>query len=439
MNARGVFQMIQSVANNPPKANLRFGAAIMAEALLILVALLQTSCTLQAPSASSGIGTGEPSGSAVVERGDFKHVLRLTGRVQAVESYNIKAPRLMRQRTGTLTITKILPSGERVKKGDILVELDRQDQLQNILDRQAEYDDLEQQIKKKRADQAAALAADITALKGAEVDLQTAKAEMRKNDIISKNDAAVNVENLKEAEAKLKQLQDTFDLKREAEAADLRILEIQRDRARKIVSHERDNIENMTIRSPMDGLVVLMPMSKGTRRLDPEEGDEVRPGAVFMLVVNPDAMEVTAAINQVDVSKITVGQAAEVHLDAYPELHFPGTVEHISAIGVGGSNSTRIRTFGILVSVQGKDPKLLPDLTAAVDIQMETYKNVLLLPRNAVIFRENQAVVEVLENGASEIREVQTGSMNECEIIIESGLDEGTTVALSPKIPDTRL
>jgi HlyD family secretion protein len=369
-----------------------------------------------------------------VKRGDFKGILRLNGRVNAVESYSAKAPRLARQRSSTLVITKILPTGTNVKKGDILVEFDRQDQLKNILDRQAEYDNLIHQISKKRADQIAAMAADKTELKAAEVDVQTAKVEMRKNDLIPKNQAEINLENLREAEAKLKLLEDTYALKREAEAADLRILEIQRERAEKAVFHEQNNVEKMTIRSPMDGLVVLTPMTKGTRRLDPEEGDEIRSGGSIMLVVNPAAMEVSAQINQVDISHVYVGQPAEIHLDAYPELHFPGRIEHVEAVASPSSNSTRIRYFTLLVSVQGSDPKLLPDLTAAVDVELEAQENVLLLPRNAVVFQEGRAWVELLDNGGSEVREIKTGSANECEIVVESGIEEGMRVALNPGI-----
>jgi HlyD family secretion protein len=411
----------------------RFVSSILC-ALPALFILAVTACTLST-SETSGTRTSMTADSVTVRRGDFKRILRLTGRVNAVESYDVKAPRLARQMSSTMVITKILPSGKTVKKGDILVEFDRQNQLKNILDRQAEYDDLVHQINKKRADQTAALAADNTGLKEAEVDVRTAKVEMRKNDLIPKNEAEINQENLKEAEAKLKLLEETFALKREAEAADLRILEIQRDRAKKVVAHEQSNIEKMTIRSPMDGLVVLVPVSKGTRTLDPEEGDEVRSGGTIMLVVNPTAMEVSAQINQVDISLVYVGQPAEIHLDAYPEAQFPGTVEHISSVASPSSNSNRIRYFTVLISVQGSDPILLPDLTAAADIQLESHENVLLLPRSAVVFQGDRALVEVLENGGSEVREIKTGPVNECEIMIESGIDEGTTVALNPVIP----
>lgn len=409
----------------------------------LLLVLAAAACTTQNSLNISGFQKSQNPETVTVKRGRFNHILRLTGRVNAVESYGVQAPRLARQMSSSMIITKILPTGTRVEKGDILVEFDRQNQLKNVLDRQAEYDNLVHQINKKRADQVAALAADKTELKAAEVDLQTAKVEMRKNEVIPQNEAEINKENLKEAEARLKQLKDTFELKREAEAADLRILEIQRDRALQAATHEQSNIEKMTIRSPMKGLVVLTPMSKGSLRLDPEEGDEVRPGGGIMVVVNPSAMQVSAQLNQIDVSKVYVGQPAEIYLDAYPDRRFPGTVEHINAIGTRGDSSDRIRNFTTLVSIQGSDPKLLPDLTAAVDIRLETQDNVLLLPRNAVVFQEHRAWVQVLEKGEFEIREVQTGSANECEIVIESGIDEGSRVVLSPQfslgVPPDRL
>jgi HlyD family secretion protein len=434
---KGVFPVFRKGPNKISMNCHRFGLKLL-WGLLALLLSLTAACTLLTSKTSEN-GTGGTTESVRVERGDFKRILRLTGRVNAVESFNVNVPRLARQMSSSMVITKILPSGANVKKGDALVEFDRQDQLKSILDSQAEYDNLVHQIDKKRADQTAALAADNTEIKGAEVDLQTAKVEIRKNDLIPKNEAEINLENLREAEAKLKLLQDTFALKRAAEAADLQILEIQRDRAYKAVSHEQNNVEEMTIRSPMDGLVVLVPMSKGTRRLDPEEGDEVRSGQNIMLVVNPYAMEVAAQLNQVDVSHVYVGQPAEIHLDAYPEFHFPGTVKYVSAIASPSSNSNRIRYFTVVVSIQGSDPKLLPDLTAAADIRMEAHEGVLLLPRNAVVFQEGRAWVQVLENGGSEAREIKTGAINECEIVIESGIDEGTTVALHPEIPQDRL
>ncbi len=373
--------------------------------------------------------------TVAVKRGDFRHILRLSGTVEAVESHTVQTPRLTGQMSSTMVITKIVGNGTQVRTGEVLVEFDSQSQLKNILDKQAEYDNLVQQIQKKQADHTSARAADETELISAEVDVRTAQVEMRKNEVIPGYQAEINKVNLAEAETKLKQLKDTFALKREAETAELRILEIQRDRAKRAADHAQRNLENMTIQSPMAGLVVLTATSRGSGTVDLQEGDDVRPGQTIMTVVNPSEMQVSAKVNQVDISQVYIGQPAEIRLDAYPTYVFPGKVERIGAIGTSSSYMKRIRFFSVTVSIQGSNPKLLPDLTAAVDLELEQDNDVLILPREAVAIRNGEAIVEVLETGKWKLQRIKLGLINECEVIVESGLEEGMIVSLNPQIP----
>jgi RND family efflux transporter MFP subunit len=399
--------------------------------LILAVAVASGACTKPSPGANPSAAVS--NGTVAVRCGDFRRIVRLTGGVRAVKSYTVLAPRLSGQMmgTGNMVITRIVRNGTNVRQGDFLVEFDRQNQEKNIIDRQAEYDGLVQQIRKKQADQLATQTADETELKAAEVDIGIAQVEMRKNEVVPKYQAEINKATLAEAEAQLKQLKETFALKRQAEAADLRILEIQRDRAKRALEYAQGNVEKMTIRSPMDGLVVLTPTYKGTRMVDPQEGDEVRPGGNIMLVVDPSAMQVLAKVNQVDLGQVQSGQFAEIRLDAYPDLIFPGKVESVGALAIAGS-SKRIRHFTASVSVQGANPRLLPDLTASVDIPVQSLADVLMLPRNAVIREKGESVVELISNGKAERRPVKTGPANDFDIVIESGLQEGMTVSLDP-------
>ena len=348
---------------------------------------------------------GAPAGHSVVaQRGSFRKSLRLSGTVGPVEYYGVQAPRLSGQMSGNMVITKIVRNGTRVRAGDVLAEFDRQSQTKNILDKQAEYDNLVQQIKKKQADHAALRAADETELRGADVEVQTCRVEMRKNDVVPGYQAETNKANLAEAEAKLKQFKDTFALKREAQAAELRILEIQRDRAQMAVEYAQGNIEKMTVKSRMNGLAVLASVSKGGHTAELQEGDEVRAGQGIMTVVNPSQMQVAARVNQVDIAQVFVGQPAEIRLEAYPDLMFAGKVESISAIGTRSDYVKRIRYFTIVISIQGSNPKLLPDLTSIVDLQLENAKDVLILPREAIAIRSDQAFVQILEYGKSKLQ-----------------------------------
>lgn len=401
----------------------------MLPALACCALLVLAACARFAPQAAQGSsGDNGVSNTVKVERRNFRRTVRLHGTVQAVESYSVIAPRLAGQTAMTMVMTKLVRNGTRVRKGDVLVEFDRQTQMQNVLDREADYNNLLAQIRKKQADQASAKARDDTELKAAQVDVQAARVDMRKNELVSIIEAEINIQNLAQAEAKLKQLQETYALKRQAEAADLRILEIQRDRARKAMVYAQTNIEKMAIHSPLDGLVVLTPVYRGSRYVDPQEGDEVRAGYPVMLVVDPLSMQVRARVNQVDLPCLQLGQTTEVRLDAYPDMVFHGSLDRLGAIGSASYYSPQIRYFGATVTIAGSNPKLVPDLTAAADVVVESLDSVLVLPREAIVHHKGQAMVEVWLAGRSELRPVKIGAMNDCEVVITSGVEEGTTV-----------
>jgi multidrug efflux pump subunit AcrA (membrane-fusion protein) len=101
-----------------------------------------------------------------------------------------------------------------------------------------------------------------------------------------------------------------------------------------------------------------------------QEGDQVEPGTPFMQVVNPAVMQVRVAANQQDFPRLQVGQTARVRLDAYPDQVFPATVEQLAPIGEPGSFSEKVRVFAVILSIRGNDPKLMPDLSAAVDVDI---------------------------------------------------------------------
>jgi multidrug resistance efflux pump len=314
---------------------------------------------------------GKPGTTADLARSSLNHpekVLRLKGTTEAVQARALLAPMLSGQQFGTLTIVHLTPSGTRVKKGDPLAEFDRQAQIQDYFDKKAEYEKLVDQVTEEQAKESAAKAKDETELKQAEDDLRKAELEVQKNEIKSRIDAEENQETLEEAKATLDQLQQTFDLKRKAALAGIKILEIQRDRTEQTMMHAKANSDLMEIHAPIDGVVVLNTIWKQGTMGEVQEGDQVRPGVPFMQVVNPSEMQVRVMANQQDFPSLRVGEAAKVRLDAYPDLVFPAKVEQLAPIGEGGDFSNRLRQFAVVVGIEGNDPKLMPDLSAAVDV-----------------------------------------------------------------------
>src|ERR1700693_442545 len=96
--------------------------------------------------------------------------LRLKGTTEAIQSRGILAPALSGEQTGSLTITKLIATGSRVKRGDVLVEFDRQAQIKDFLDKQAEYNKILDQVKQEQAKENAARAKDESELQQAESD-----------------------------------------------------------------------------------------------------------------------------------------------------------------------------------------------------------------------------------------------------------------------------
>jgi HlyD family secretion protein len=304
----------------------------------------------------------------------YDNTLRLSGTTQAEHSFAVLAPKLEGAQLGNMVITALAPAGAHIKPGDILVEFDPQAQVKDYLDKQNKYTELAGQVAQKQSDEEIARAKDETALETAENDYKKAQLELQKNEIVSRIDAEKNQETLDETRTTFKQLQETFELKRKAAAAAIHILELQRDRAQEDMQYAHSNASKMTVRSPMEGIAVLNSIWLNERMGTVQAGDQVNPGTAFMQVVDPSKMEVRVEVNQADVEKIHIGDHAQVRPDAYPGMSLPAVLEEISPLGQEGNFSDKIRVFSARFAIQGQDPRLLPDLSVAVDIDLASHK-----------------------------------------------------------------
>jgi biotin carboxyl carrier protein len=372
---------------------------------------------------------------AKVERKDFVRTLRLHGVIEAVKFHAVAAPRLSGQGGAPMIITRLIPAGTRVQAGDLLAEFDRQMQTKAYLDRETEYRDRVEQIRKKQAEQVADKVRDERELKEAEHAVVKAALDVKRNEILSKIDAEKNNHNLEEARARLEQVRRTVRLRQSVVVTEVRILEIQRDRDLAAMQNAQRNAEKMVVRSPLAGLVVLSTIFKSNGPGEVQEGDEVRPGVPFLQVVDPQAMQVRARVNQVDALSLAAGQKAMVRLDAYPDLSFPGRVHQVAAIALGGSFSDRIRTFPALFTIEGSDPRTMPDLSAAVDVELERVAGALVAPRDAVIEQSGRHFLRVRSGAGFDKTPVTLGLVGEQEVVIQSGAREGAVVLRGSAAP----
>jgi multidrug resistance efflux pump len=381
------------------------------------------------PEPQSQPGRGRDA-TVTLARRDFVRLVRLSGTVEAVQSTTVAAPRLSGPSSNSLVVMKLVRGGTRVRPGDLLVEFDRQDQLKNALDRRAELTDLEQQIRKKEAEGRAARAKDDSEIQQAQSALSRAELEMIKNPMIAKIQAEKNEQALEEAGARLKQLKTTYDLKRLAADADLRVLQIRRSKAESAMRQAESNATRMEIHSPIEGLAVIRTVWKTSAMSEIQEGEEVRAGVPVVDIVNPAKMRVRTRVNQADINGLRVDQPVKVGLDAYPDLFFGGRVAQISPIAVTSTLNPKVRNFVVLIDVSGSHANLMPDLTASLDVELARVPGALVVPRDTIRYDgEGRAFVRVKLGDRFEDRSVTVGATNAHEAVIAAGLEEGAVVA----------
>ena len=153
-----------------------------------------------------------------------------------------------------------------------------------------------------------------------------------------------------------------------AEAAALRILELQRDRQKVALERAKANAEKLVIKAPLGGMVALENIWKGGTMGHPLEGDQLYPGQSLMKIFDPSQMTVDAQVSEPDGASLASRMKAKVELDAYPGPTFDAVFESVSPVATTALGSP-VKQFRARFRLTSIDPRILPDLSAAVVVQ----------------------------------------------------------------------
>jgi HlyD family secretion protein len=370
-----------------------------------------------------------------VRRGRLHRMLRSNGTIQAVNSLMIRVPQLEDQ-AGNMTLMKLIPSGVEVKTGDVLAEFDRTKQLEKARDAHAKYEDLRHQVEQRKAQHRADTEKRGADFQQAQADLSKAELELRKGPILSEIDRLKNQAKLEDAQAHLASLKISQHSRDVAEAADLKVLELQRDRQKVMWERAEANAEKLVLRAAIPGMVARENTWRNDSFGPAQEGDQIWPGEPVLRIFDPSEMEVQVSVSEPDGASLKEGAQALVRVDAYPELVFKAHFDSASPVATSLLDSV-VKTFPARFRLDDRDPHLLPDLSAAVDLDVITKEPTLLIPRAAVHDRQGKPyVTRVTGANSTEERLLQVGGFNDTWIEIAAGLSEGDEI-LSPVDPRT--
>jgi len=301
--------------------------------------------------------------------GKTRRIIRSAGTTRAARSYTVQTPRIEGQ-PGRITLVRIIANGSVVKEGDLLAEFDQVQQLDLGRDTAAKFDDLSHQIQQKKAQNRADAARRTAEMREAQAELSKARIELRKGSVLPEIDRQKNEVTAENAARRVASLEKSHAARDRADAAALRILELKGDRQKVGLERVETNLKRMVIKAPLAGMVALENIWRSGTMGPAQEGDQLYPGQSMLRIFDPSQMLVQTTVNQADGARLSAGAKAKIRLDAYPGLEFDAVLEYASPVAASALDSP-IRFFPASFRILKTDPRILPDLSAAVDIVSE--------------------------------------------------------------------
>ncbi len=393
-----------------------------------------------------GSGPGIPTTRVVREPIEMK--VYTIGELRPSRTAMIVAPPIA---GGTLQIVNIVKTGTRVNEGDVVVEFDPSEQEYSLEQSQSQIEEADQQLRKVKADQAVRVSQDKVSLLRAQFDVRRAELAVKGNELLSGIEARKNLISLEEAKRRLAQLQQDIKSRASSDMADLAVQAAGRTKLMMGVKLAERNIENMTLRAPISGVVMLgqnleslmsssggISISSAMEIPEYRQGDQAYPGRLIAQIQDLDQMEILSKVTENERGSLTPGQPVEVRVDARPGILFAGKIKSLAESASSSMTSSSYldflealstRSFDATFEVDPKGEALNPGVTARVTIIGTSLTDALSLPRQALFQKEGKQVAYIRNSAGWETHEIQIKYLTESRAVIE-GIAEGTEVAL---------
>lgn len=333
-----------------------------------------------------------------------------------------------------MTLTSLAVGGVEVKRGDVVAELDAESLIQQLADYEETISQTEANLRRQVAAQAVNWESLQQTVRSAKAQLDRAIQDYKPAEVRTDIERELLRLTLEEEQASYAQQLESVPLKEISLKADTRVQEISYARQLKRGEDLRNDLKNYTYSAPMDGMVVVQAMmrDRSSDMTQYKVGDTVASGQVFLKIVDTASMQLEARSNQAESSELRVGQPAKVMLDAFPGLTFQGRVHSLGAIAVqSGRESYWVRGVPVVIQIEGKDARLIPDLSGSAEVRVGQRDNALAVPIEALYRERDKYFVYVKGAAGFGKREVSLGVRNFLQAEIASGLKAGEQVALS--------
>ncbi|TVR76925.1 MAG: HlyD family efflux transporter periplasmic adaptor subunit [Saprospirales bacterium] len=376
---------------------------------------------------SGDLGLGEEQAILIeVQKGDLTIQVRATGELQAKNSKQIQAPAAMRTAGVNRTqISDMVPEGTVVNEGDYVATLDRTEISNKIQAAISEIDRINNQLVQLQIDTAIEMQGLRDQLLNQQFILEERQLQMAQSKYEPQMIIRQAEIDLQRAERDYNQMIARYDLKQEQ--AEARIAEVNSTLRQE--QFKLDNLrklsEDFTILSPGPGMIIYQRNWSGRKG----PGSEITPWDLTVAEL-PDLSEFISLtyVNEIDISRVSVGQEVEVTVDAFPENIYRGIVTEVANIGQQLRNQDA-RVFEVTIELQEADDLLRPAMTTGNRIKVASIQDVLLLPLEA-LYRDSVDYVVANINSRKHRQEIIRAESNNIHFEVKAGLEKGQQLYL---------
>ena len=259
----------------------------------------------------------------------------------------------------------------------------------------------------------------------AQSSLRTAEAQRRQVDV-REGEVEAARRAVDQAEAGLDRAQaGRLSTRAQREAVTVALADLRRAEAG--LEEVQYNFTNTTVVAPRDGVILTKHVEEGT--VVPAGTAALAQGTAIVTIADITEMYVMANVDEVDISRIAVGQPVEINVETLPNERITGEVEKIFPQGAETEN---VVYFPVRIRVIDLHSEVRPGMTVDVSVLTAERQDVLIVPDSAIDRSGGKTVVQVLPEGAEEPvdREVEVGVTDWENTEIISGVEEGETVVL---------
>ena len=363
--------------------------------------------------------------TALASRRDIGSAVQATGTIKAMVGAEVKVGSRVTGKVEHL-YARI---GDRVKKGDVIVQLEQEDLKARVAKAKADLDLAEANLALIRSGSRK------EEIREAEERIEQARSTLdlskkimdREKGLLARGyttqetvdraekEYAVSLSQYKATQEAIQMVKEKFT-KEEIDASVAKV-----EQAKASLREAQVQLSYATITAPISGTIASVTTQQG------ETVSASFNAPTFITIIDLNRLEVDTYVDETDIGKVKVGQEATFMVASFPDKDFKGNVMAIYPKAIIQDN---VVYYVTIINFENPEGLLRPEMTATVNISLQKKENVLTVPNGAIRREGGKKVVFVIQNNQSVRREVKTGWKDSSYTEVLSGLSEGERVVI---------